>query len=147
LFSRTGAGRILEVGHRLRLWRVAAVETALAPAATLFAAVPGSVAVVKYAPPRGNAAAARLPTWTRPCLDIDPGLERPQIDFCARVDGRVIGWMSKPDGETHLLVTGGLHITVVELKPGLRKPSWGARITAVGPMTTTGGLRELQAVR
>jgi hypothetical protein len=64
------------------------------------------------------------------------------------VDGRVIGVVRKSSGETHLLVTGGLHFSLVELKPGMPVPGWGSRIIAVGPMGSgEGGFRELKALR
>ena len=47
-----------------------------------------------------------------------PSLSEPQIGFCARTEGRVVGFLTKDNGETHLLVTGGFHLTLVELKPG-----------------------------
>jgi hypothetical protein len=59
----------------------------------------------------------------------------------------VIGSVTKDDGETHLLVAGGFHLTLVELQRGTRTPSWGSAIVAIGPLTTTDGLRELHALR
>jgi hypothetical protein len=142
------AGRLLEAARRRRFWRVAAVLAAVVLAASLLAAVPGSVAIVKYAPGQGGPAATSIPAWARTCLQIRyPSLEEHQLAFCARVDGRVIGSVTKSNGETHLLVTGGLHFSVVELKPGMRAPGWGSRITAVGPMGSgEGGFRELKAL-
>jgi hypothetical protein len=131
------------------VWRVAAAIAAAVLAASLFATMPGSVTIVKYAPGQGGPAATHLPTWARLCLQVRyPSLEEHQLAFCARVDGRVIGSVTKSSGETHLLVTGGLHFSLVELKPGMRAPGWGSRITAVGPMGSgEGGFRELKALR
>jgi hypothetical protein len=116
--------------------------------ATQHCAAPWAVSVIKYAPTTGGPAASSLPSWAQPCLaNRYPALTEPQIGFCARADGRVIGFVTKDSGETHLLVTGGFHVTLVELKPGTHRPSWGSRIVAVGPLTTTDGLREIQAIR
>jgi hypothetical protein len=129
------------------LWRVAAELAALVLAASIFAAAPGSVMVVQYAPVPGSPAAAAMPSWARPCLRSYPTRGERELGFCARVDGRVIAWATKSDGETHLLVAGGLHLTLVELKPGMRKPAWGSRISAVGPLLPpTAGMREIRAL-
>jgi hypothetical protein len=112
----------------------------------LFAA-PGSVRLIKYSPDASNLAGSTLPAWARPCLADEYSSPPPRIGFCARADGRVVGFITKDGGETHLLVTGGFHFTLVELKRGTHRPSWGSRIIAVGPMTTSDGLRELKAIR
>lgn len=130
------------------LWRVTAAISAAIFAVVLFFAAPGSVSVIKYAPNAGGAPASALPAWARPCLvNRYPSLSEPQLAFCARADGRVVGFVSKDDGEAHLLVAGGFHLTLVELKPHTPRPSWGSRIVAVGPLSSTDGLRELEAQR
>jgi hypothetical protein len=107
-------------------------------------AAPGSVRVLRQAP-ASSSAAARVPPWARPCVDA-PIVSLRQA-FCARVDGRVVASHTKSDGETHLLVIGGFHATLVEVERGTRLPSWGARIVAVGPMIGEGyGLREIRAI-
>jgi len=112
-----------------------------------FLTVPGSLSVIE----RSSivAPSVRLPAWARPCLiDTPPAHVDGRLAFCARVDGRVVGALSKPHStERHLLVTGGLHVTVVELPPGARQPGWGTRVVAVGPLQRAGhGLRELLAL-
>jgi len=54
--------------------------------------------------------------------------------------------MTNGVGETHVLVAGGLHLTLVELRRGMRTPFWGSRIVAVGPVGRSNGLRELHAL-
>jgi hypothetical protein len=73
-------------------------------------------------------------------------LAKSRLAFCARADGRVIASFAADGGETHLLVAGGLHLTLVELRPGMHAPRWGSRIVAVGPLGSSDGLRELRAV-
>jgi hypothetical protein len=144
--SAARAGRLLEASRWLRLWRVAAGLAALVLAAANMLAATGSMKVVQYAPVPGSHAAAILPKWAGPCSTRYPSVGETDIAFCARVDGRVIAWATKPSGETHLLVAGGFHLTLVELKAGMHKPGWGSRITAVGPLLATDGMRELRAV-
>jgi hypothetical protein len=144
--SAAATGRLLEASRRLGFWRVAAGVAALVLAACIFAAAPGSVEVVQYAPVPASHAAAILPKWAGPCSTRYPSIGETDIAFCARVDGRVIAWATKPSGETHLLVAGGFHLTLVELKAGMHRPGLGSRITAVGPLLATDGMRELRAV-
>ncbi len=128
---------------------------ATALGALLFVSAPGSMRIVRAVPTdvrfsSASAVPAGLPSWARPCVGQVPDVRQPTIAFCARVDGRVIGSFTKsePIGpETHLLVTGGFHMTLVELRPGTPVPSWGSRIVAVGPLAAEElGLRELKAV-
>jgi hypothetical protein len=110
--------------------------------ALLAISVPGSMEIVADAPMVG----ATPPGWARVCsaTDVAPA---DQVAYCSRVTGRVIGSQGKQSGETHLLVTGGLHVTVVELPLGRRAPGWGSWVTAVGPLFTgSGGIPELRAV-
>jgi hypothetical protein len=140
--------RLRRTAARPALWRLAAGVCAASLAAILFFAAPGSVSLVKYGPEAGGPPASALPVWSRPCVLANqyPSMSEPQLAFCARADGRVIGSFSGDKGETHLLVTGGFHITLVELKLGTHKPAWGSRIVAVGPLTTSDDLRELKAI-
>jgi hypothetical protein len=141
--------RIRPAGARPAPWRVSAAICAAALAAILFFAAPGSVSLVRYGPEAGGPPASNLPAWSRACVVANryPSMSETQLAFCARADGRVIGFVNGDEGETHLLVTGAFHITLVELKLGTPKPSWGSRIVAVGPLTTSDGLRELKAIR
>lgn len=143
-----GPDRLRRLAGRPALWRVTAALAATALAAIFFFVAPGSVELVKYSPLAGGPAGFALPAWARPCLrNRYPSLALPQLAFCARADGRVVGYVTKDDGETHLLVTGGLHVTLVEIPPGSHKPAWGSRVTAVGPLTSTDGLREVQTIQ
>lgn len=109
--------------------------------ALLFMAAPGSIQIL------GRAPAAHSPAWAQPCLAQGPQFDAQQLAFCARVDGRVIATQSKRDGETHLLVLGGFHVTLVELPDRAHMPSWGSRVVAVGPMQAAShGLREVKAI-
>jgi hypothetical protein len=138
--------RFRGIDRRPALWRVTAAVTAAAFAAVLFLAAPGSVELVRNAPDSG-APASSLRGWTAPCRSNEyVPLGASQVAFCARTDGRVIGSFTNGVGETHVLVAGGFHLTLVELKRGMHTPSWGSRIVAVGPMATTDGLRELHAI-
>jgi hypothetical protein len=141
--------RVRRTAARPALWRISVAMCAAALATILFFTAPGSVSLVKYGPEAGGPSASTLPAWSRPCVVANryPSMSQPQLAFCARADGRVIGFVGGDEGETHLLVTGGFHITLVELKLGTRKPPWGSRIVAVGPLTRSDGLRELKAVR
>ena len=107
-------------------------------------AAPGSVRVLRQTP-ASSSDATRVPGWARPCVDA-PIVSLRQA-FCARVDGRVLASFTKSDGETHLLVTGGFHVTLIEVERGTKLPSWGSRIVAVGPMIGESyGLREVRAI-
>jgi hypothetical protein len=131
------------------LWRATAALAAVALAVLVFFAAPGSVTLMRYSPLRITETTSGWKTWAGPCLRrVDPMFRRGQLAFCARVDGRVIGsHTSGTTGETHLLVLGAFHATLVELQRGTAVPSWGSRIIAVGPLSQgDGGLRELQAV-
>jgi hypothetical protein len=71
-----------------------------------------------------------------------------EVAFCARLTGRVIATSTKHSGEAHLLVSGGLHLTIVEVPAGRPVPGWGSWVTAVGPLLADqNGLRELLAVQ
>ena len=94
---------------------------------------------------------ARLPAWSRACaIDSPPPDDATKLAFCARVQGRVVASIAKEqsdDGERHVLVTGGFHVTLVELRGAIPTPALGSRITAVGPLQRAGyGLRELIAL-
>lgn len=157
--GRRRRGRIVAVlaGSR-RAWWIAAALAATALGALMFVSAPGSIKIVAAVPAdarfsslhSSSAVPAGLPGWARPCLGQVPDVRQPPTAFCARVDGRVIGSFTKsePVGpETHLLVTGGFHVTLVELRPGTPVPSWGSHIVAVGPLAAEElGLRELKAV-
>jgi hypothetical protein len=83
----------------------------------------------------------------RPCFGFSPKLDHAELAFCARVDGRVV-YSQLESGETHVLVIGDFHIVLVELPAGIRRPGWGLRIAAVGPLLRArNGQRELQAIR
>lgn len=141
-----GLARLSKLVRRPALWRITSGVAGAALAAIMFFAAPGSIELVRHAP--GGAGSSALPMWARPCLD-DPyvSVEGPLLAFCARADGRVVGSVTKSDGETHLVLTGGFHLTLVQLPPGIQRPSWGSRVVAVGPLGSTDGLRELQAIR
>lgn len=143
----TGFGRLGKPARHQGLWRAAAALAGAALAATLFFEAPGSVKLVRYGPGSGGSPASALPGWTRPCLN-DPSVdvEGPRLAFCARADGRVVGSITNANGETHLLLTGGFHLTLVQLRRGAHTPSWGSRIIAIGPLGRADGLRELQAI-
>jgi hypothetical protein len=117
-------------------------------AAVIFFAAPGSVDLARYAGAAGAQGDSPLPGWARPCLDAPyVSVEGAELAVCARVDGRVTASIVKDDGDTHVLVAGGFHLTLVQLPHGAHAPSWGSRIVAVGPLGSTDGVRELQAIR
>jgi hypothetical protein len=127
------------------VWRVAAALVATALCAFLFVVGPGSVELVARASLSGVHGGQPAPRWTRPCFRQRPALRYPELAFCARVSGRILGSRTL-SGETHLFVSGGFHFTLVELPSGSRVPLWGSRITAVGPLVRgEWGLRELKA--
>lgn len=93
----------------------------------------------------------RLPSWSRPCvIDTPPAGGTNTLAFCARVHGRVVGIVTKAasdDGERHVLVTGGFHVTLVELREDMPTPAWGSVVTVVGPLQKASfGLREMIAL-
>jgi hypothetical protein len=112
---------------------------AAALVALLLLAAPGSIQVLARA--KGQ---TPMPKWAAPCSVVrPPSLGVRPLTYCARVDGRVIASLSE-NGERHVLVTGGFHLTLVELPRGARSPGWGSRIVAVGPLQAGSfGLREL----
>jgi hypothetical protein len=127
-----------------KMWRLAAALTATALCGFLFLVVPGSVEVVARAPLAPVHAGQTTSSWTRPCYRKQI-FRYPEVAFCARVTGRVVGSRTL-SGETHVFVSGGFHLTLVELPSGSRVPPWGSRITAVGPLLRGEyGLRELKA--
>ena len=120
----------------------------LALGALLFLVAPGSLEIVPVQP---LGAATEMPVWTRPCvIDTPPPHGARTLAFCAKVDGRVVASIAKSasgDGERHVLVTGGFHLTLVELGQREKTPRLGSRITAVGPLQRASyGLRELIAL-
>jgi hypothetical protein len=120
------------------------VVVAVALVALIVVAAPGSVRIIERAPASSSGAAA-VPGWARPCVGA-PIVSLRQ-GFCARVDGRVMGSQTKSNGETHLLVLGGFHATLVEVERGDKLPGWGSRIVAIGPIIgSSAGLREVRAV-
>lgn len=135
---------------RAGAWRAAAVLAAVALAALILAAAPGSITLLRYPPGYTSSSTPGWQTWAGPCLRQVPRvLNRGQLAFCARLDGRVVG--THTDGsrkETHLLVLGGFHMTLLELPRGTtHAPPWGSRVLAVGPLSRDiAGLREMQAV-
>lgn len=130
------------------LWRATAVVAAATFAAMVFLAAPGSFEQVRDAPAVTGSAAGTLPAWAGPCLhNRDPSPGEPLLAFCARVEGRVIGSATNSRGETHMLVVGGFHATLVQLPTGTHALPWGSHVTAVGPLNSGDVLRELQAVR
>lgn len=134
--------------ERPRLWRVGAILAAVLFCVLMLLVAPGSMQVVRVQP---LGAASRMPAWTRPCvIDTPPPHDSSALAFCARVVGRVVGSIAKSesgDGERHVLVTGGFHVTLVELDGDLASPPLGSRITAVGPLQRASyGLRELIAL-
>jgi hypothetical protein len=148
--GRVRAGRRPVRGwwRRLGIWRVTAVLAALMLGGLLFLAGPGSIRVLQVQPGRFT---TRLPAWARPCvIDTPPPGQANTLAFCARVRGRVIGFVTKDesgDRERHALVVGEFHVTLVELAAGMRTPSLGSLLTAVGPLQRSGfGLRELIAL-
>jgi hypothetical protein len=140
-------GRLRRLAGSPALWRVTGAVTAAALAVILFFAAPGSVEIVTYTPAPGGPPASEETSWMQPCLgNRYVALGTGQIAFCARTDGRVIASFTSGEGERHVLIAGGFHLTLVELKRGMHTPSWGSRIVAVGPLATTNGLRELHAI-
>lgn len=146
------------IGSRLRslrpesragvLWRVAAALAAAALGVILFLTGPGSMQVLERAPAPGIAAPP-LPAWAHPCvIDTPPPPGPDMLAFCSRVQGRVIAFETEhPSGERHVLLTGGFHLTLVELPAGAKEPSWGSTVTAVGPLhRASHGVRELIAL-
>ncbi len=150
---RTGLGparahRAPPGARRSWVWRAAATFTALLVCGVLVVAGPGSVQIVRHRHAIDSSTAIRTPSWTRPCYGHIQDSDHPQLAFCARIDGRVIySDATAASGETHLLVVGGFHLVLVELRAGSRRPAWGSRITAVGPLLRArDGEREVQAV-
>lgn len=134
--------------RRPALWRLTAFLAAVVLCGLIYLAGPGSLQVVTIQP---LGAASRMPAWARPCvIDTPPPHDSRTLAFCARVVGRVVASIAKSesgDGERHVLVTGGFHVTLVELDGKTPTPSLGARITAVGPLQRASyGLRELIAL-
>lgn len=142
------ADRVRTAVVRANPWRITAVLAATVLGAVLWLAGPGSIEVLAHPPVTGLGARGSTPAWTRPCLRDLPTLGQQQLAFCARLDGRVVASQTKDrDGESHLLVIGGFHFTLVELPSGAHVPAWGSRITVVGPLFSGSyGLRELKAV-
>lgn len=139
--GHTVARRVWRAVNRPAVWRAATAVSATALGALIFLAGPGSVQVLTESPPVG---AAHVPSWAVSCAAVRPAAPGVnQLAYCARVDGRVIGSTSE-GGERHVIVTGGFHVTLVELPRGVRTPAWGSRIVAVGSLQSASfGLREL----
>jgi hypothetical protein len=141
------------------LWRVTAGIAAVALGVIVLCAGPGSIEIVSRVPAGATSAslatpaaasAAGLPSWTSRCFGLVAEVDQAPLAFCARVEGRVIARYTKPDDrETHILVTGGWHVTLVELRPRARVPSLGSWVVAIGPLAAGAewGFREMKAVK
>jgi hypothetical protein len=128
------------------VWRLSGVFAAVVLCGLLFLVGPGSVEIVARAPDRGAHLAATTPSWARPCFRGHTSSRYSKLAFCARVVGRVLASQTM-GGEPHLLVSGGFHFTLVELRPGARVPPLGSDITAIGPLFRGElGLRELKTL-
>lgn len=128
------------------VWRLSTAFAAVVLCGLLFLVGPGAVDIVARAPVSGAHRAGPLPSWTWPCLREETFSRYPKLAFCARIAGRVLTSQTM-GGEPHVLVTGGFHLTLVELRSGARIPPRGSRITAVGPLFHgEWGLRELKAL-
>jgi hypothetical protein len=128
------------------VWRLSSAFAAVVLSGLLFLVGPGSVDIVARAPVSGRHLAETAPSWTRPCFRQQISARDPKLAFCARVVGLVLGSRTK-GGEPHVLVSGGFHFTLVELRSGARVPPLGSHITAVGPLVRgEWGLRELKGL-
>jgi len=132
---------------RRRYWRQVALIAAALFACELMLAAGGRVELVpERAGPGGSPAGA-----ARACSGHQPRQDRQLLHACVRVTGRVLyvraERLSGGRIETHLLVVASMHLLVVKPVAGLRLPSVGARIDAVGPMVRArNGLREVEAL-
>jgi hypothetical protein len=120
-------------------WRVAA---ALAGVLLALGALLGAGGKIDTYDSKG-----RAPAWAAPCFRHDPRPDRELLDFCSRVEGRVLVVRHKgPPRETHLALLAGFHVFVVKLPRRVAAPAIGSRIAAVGPLVrASNGLREVQA--
>ena len=128
------------------VWRLISALAAVVLCGLLFLVGPGSVEIVARAPVSGRHLAEIAPSWTRPCFREQTSSRYPKLAFCARIVGRVLGSKTM-GGEPHVLVSGGFHFTLVELRSGARVPPLGSHITAIGPLVRgEWGLRELKTL-
>lgn len=133
---------------RPRLWRVCAALAAILLCAVLTLCAQGSLTVLARRPATGGAGAGiGAPAWARWCDRGAVRRDRVRLDYCARVEGRVIASTTGPSpGEAHVAVVGGFHLTIVRLSEGMRLPAWGSSIVAIGPLLRArDGQREIQA--
>jgi hypothetical protein len=128
-------------------WRIAVAIVAAAMCILTFLTAPGGVAILPRAPVSLSTAGTELPAWARPCLRQTPAHDHRPLAFCARVRGRVLASRTTArNGERHLLVAGGFHLTLVEMPDTMPAPGWGSVVTAVGPLLSGSyGLREVRA--
>jgi hypothetical protein len=132
---------------RPRLWRVTAVLAALLLCILIAGAAQGSIQVIARHPAADDTSAAA--SWQRWCTAGQVRDDRKRLAYCARVNGLVLDSTHGPAAaETHVVVVGGFHLTVVRLPDGARTPAVGTRVVAVGPLVRArNGQREVQAFR
>jgi hypothetical protein len=132
---------------RPRLWRVTAALSALLLCGLVLASAQGSLTIIAHPPVAGGEGAVAPPAWVRLCTEGRAREDRRRLGFCARVDGRVLGWTHGPGPqEAHLAVLSDFHIVIVRLPEGAATPPWGSQVIAIGPLfRSRDGQREVQA--
>jgi hypothetical protein len=120
-------------------WRVAAALSGVLLVLGALLAAGGRIDVYDSA---GGA-----PAWAAPCFRHDPRTDRELLDFCSRVEGRVLLVRHKREPrETHVALLARFHLFVVKLPAAMPAPPIGSRIAAVGPLVrASNGQREVQA--
>lgn len=144
---RSAPARIRVALDRPRLWRVAAVASALLLCGLLVATAQGSLSIIARRPPRIGTTGS--PSWGHWCSHGQVRVDRQPLAYCARIDGLVVDTTHGPaKGEVHVAVVGDFHLVIVRLRDGAATPSLGSRFIAVGPLLRArDGQREVQAFK
>ncbi len=113
----------------------------------MLATAQGSLTIIARGPAAGGDGLATLPAWARLCTEGRAREDRRRLAFCARVEGRVLGWTHGPGPhEAHVAVLSDFHVVIVRLPEGAATPPWGSRVLAIGPLfRARDGQREVQA--
>jgi hypothetical protein len=143
--AHRAVGRLRVALDRPRFWRVTAALAALLFCVLVVGAAQGSVSIIDRRPT--TAQPRRVASWEQWCTHGQVRRDRQRLAYCARVDGIVVGSTHGPGaGETHVAVISDFHLVIVRLPDYARAPSFGSRLTAIGPLVRArDGQREIQA--